>query len=192
MRAARDARDAIAAATGGAGVVVVARTDANAVHGFDEAVERCLLFRDAGADVTFLEAPTSREEMEAYCARVPGRAELTSSTRLQCGGLDHVGCASRISQWLVSTQVPGWKLANMLEGGKTPVLPPRELAAMGYTLAAYPLTLLSAGALAQTAALGHLARGAPVPEDALLPFGDLCDAVGFTEYFALAEKYELE
>ena len=88
--------------------------------------------------------------------------------------------------------MPGWKLANMLEGGKTPVLPPRELAAMGYTLAAYPLTLLSAGARAQTAALGHLARGAPVPEDALLPFGDLCDAVGFTEYFALAEKYELE
>jgi len=105
--------------------------------------------------------------------------------------LDEIG-GDVPNQWLVSTQVPGWKLANMLEGGKTPVLPPRELAAMGYTLAAYPLTLLSAGARAQTAALGHLARGAPVPEDALLPFGDLCDAVGFTEYFALAEKYELE
>ncbi|KAH8043237.1 isocitrate lyase [Aureococcus anophagefferens] len=204
VRAACDARDALAAATGGAGVVVVARTDANAVHGFDEAVERCLLFRDAGADVTFLEAPTSREEMEAYCARAPGRSELESSTRLQCARhwmvwttsaalreLDEIG-GDVPNQWLVSTQVPGWKLANMLEGGKTPVLPPRELAAMGYTLAAYPLTLLSAGARAQTAALGHLARGAPVPEDALLPFGDLCDAVGFTEYFALAEKYELE
>ena len=101
VRAACDARDETAAATGGAGVVIVARTDANAALGFDEAVERCRLFREVGADVTFLEAPRSVEEMAAYCAADPG-----------------------------------WKLANMLEGGLTPILPPDELGKMGYTLAA--------------------------------------------------------
>ena len=155
VRAACDARDAVAAATGQAPIVVVARTDANAVHGFEEAVERCRLFREAGADVTFLEAPTSVDEMAQYCARVSG-----------------------------------WKLANMLEGGKTPILPPAQLADMGYTLAAYPLTLLSAGARQMTNVLDHLKAGEHVPDAALLPFGDLCDAVGFTDYFALAARYE--
>jgi hypothetical protein len=35
------------------------------------------------------------------------------------------------------------KLANMLEGGSTPILPPKELEAMGFKIAAYPLTLMS-------------------------------------------------
>ena len=87
-------------------------------------------------------------------------------------------------------RVSGWKLANMLEGGKTPILPPAQLADMGYTLAAYPLTLLSAGARQMTNVLGHLKAGEHVPDAALLPFGDLCDAVGFTDYFALAARYE--
>ena len=43
---------------------VLIRTDARAVHGFDEALERCRAFEQAGADVVFFEAPASREELE--------------------------------------------------------------------------------------------------------------------------------
>ena len=151
VRAACDARD-----EHGGGLVVIARTDANACLGFDEALDRCRRFREAGADVTFLEAPTSVAQMEAYCRAVDG-----------------------------------WKLANMLEGGLTPVLPPADLEAMGYTIAAYPLTLLSASTRTSLEALARLDRGAST-EDLLLPFGELCDVVGFTEYNAEAARYATE
>ncbi len=51
-------------------IVVVVRTDARAVAGFDEALERCLAFQDAGADVIFFEAPESEQEMETIARRV--------------------------------------------------------------------------------------------------------------------------
>jgi 2-methylisocitrate lyase-like PEP mutase family enzyme len=44
--------------------VIVARTDARAVEGFDAAVERANLYGEAGADVCFIEAPQSRGELE--------------------------------------------------------------------------------------------------------------------------------
>ncbi|MDG2303496.1 MAG: isocitrate lyase/PEP mutase family protein [Candidatus Binatia bacterium] len=53
-------------------VLLMARTDANATDGFDEALWRAQAFADAGADITFLEAPSSVEQMERYCRLVPG------------------------------------------------------------------------------------------------------------------------
>lgn len=53
-------------------LVVVARTDARATHGFDEAVRRGLLYREAGTDVVFPEALESEEEFAAYAREVPG------------------------------------------------------------------------------------------------------------------------
>lgn len=53
-------------------IVIIARTDARAVEGFDAALERSLAYHEAGADVTFLEAPESIEEMERTVAAVPG------------------------------------------------------------------------------------------------------------------------
>lgn len=149
VRAACDERDA--RADGDDRVVIVARTDANACEGFEEALARCEAFVEAGADVTFLEAPTSPEEMRRYGA------------------------------------IPGYKLANMLEGGKTPILPPAELGALGFSLAAYPLTLLSAATAAMRGALADLGDGRPAA--GLLPFGDLCETVGFAEYEATAARY---
>ena len=171
VRAAVDARNE------GADILILARTDARTVLGMDEALERVRLFEEAGADIVFLEAPESIEEMLLHCQAAPNTP----------------------------------KLANMLEGGKTPVLPPAELEAMpgavallegrphastrvegqpqamGYTLAAYPLTLLSASARASEAALADLKASRPVGN--ILPFPELCDAVGFTEYNALAARY---
>ena len=45
-------------------IVIIVRTDARAVEGFDAALERCLAFEEAGADVIFMEAPVSIEEMQ--------------------------------------------------------------------------------------------------------------------------------
>ena len=52
--------------------IIIARTDARAVLGFEEAVERVTAYAEAGADVTFLEAPQTLEEMEAVSKIVPG------------------------------------------------------------------------------------------------------------------------
>jgi 2-methylisocitrate lyase-like PEP mutase family enzyme len=66
IRAAVDARDE------GADILVLARTDARAVDGLEEALWRAEAFRDAGADMLFVEAPTSREELAEIGRRVPG------------------------------------------------------------------------------------------------------------------------
>lgn len=56
----------------GLDIAIMARTDAVATDGFDEALWRASAFADAGADITFLEAPETVEQMRRYCAAVPG------------------------------------------------------------------------------------------------------------------------
>ena len=65
IKAALDARD-------DPDLVVMARTDAIAVHGLDDAIERAQLAREAGADLIFVEAPTDVAAMRRICAEVPG------------------------------------------------------------------------------------------------------------------------
>ena len=101
----------------------MARTDARACVSLDEAIARCRLFREIGADITFLEAPLNEEEMRRYCADVDGP-----------------------------------KMANLIEGGKTPLLSPQQLEAIGYKIAVYPLTLLNVSIQAMRAALISLRR----------------------------------
>lgn len=52
--------------------LIIARTDAAAVSGIDEALERARLYRKAGADILFVEAPTSRDELARIPQTVPG------------------------------------------------------------------------------------------------------------------------
>ncbi len=66
IRAAVDAKEE------GADVLIMARTDARGTNGIQEALWRCKAFADLGADIVFLEAPESVEEMELFCAEVPG------------------------------------------------------------------------------------------------------------------------
>jgi 2-methylisocitrate lyase-like PEP mutase family enzyme len=65
LRAAADAR-------GERDLFIVARTDARQPLGLDEAIERCLAYREAGADALFVEAPQSVDELEQIADRVPG------------------------------------------------------------------------------------------------------------------------
>jgi 2-methylisocitrate lyase-like PEP mutase family enzyme len=147
IRAAVDARDA------GEDILIMARTDAG-IDSLDEAIARCRSFREAGADITFLEAPGTDAEMRRYCDAVDGP-----------------------------------KMANMIEGGKTPLLPPEQLAAIGYKIAVYPLTLLNVSIQAMRAALRSLAGGERPA--AAMDFPDLKQAVGFPEYYAEEARYKV-
>jgi 2-methylisocitrate lyase-like PEP mutase family enzyme len=83
-------------------------------------------------------------------------------------------------------QVNGWPMANMLEGGLTPLLPAERLAGLGYRLAAYPLTLVAAAAQAMQTALEELAAGRAAT--GLMDFASLRDLVGFGAYDALLNR----
>ncbi|HXJ09185.1 MAG TPA: isocitrate lyase/phosphoenolpyruvate mutase family protein, partial [Burkholderiales bacterium] len=96
IKAALDARDK---------ALIVARTDAIAVEGFNAALARAERYLEAGADVLFVEALRSREDMEMAATRFAGRVPL---------------------------------LANMVEGGKTPVLAAAELEKIGFRIAIFP------------------------------------------------------
>jgi len=155
VQAACDARDEYESMYGeGTGPLILARTDALKTDGFNAAIDRCLAFREiCGCDMTFLEAPTSIEEMEIYCKKVPGP-----------------------------------KLANMLEYGSTPILPPAELKKIGYTMAAYPLTLLSASIKSMQESLCRIQKGEST-EDLILPFDETKKIVGFDQYAKEENRY---
>ena len=114
-----------------------------------------MAFREAGADISFVEAPQSIEEMKLVCSGVEGP-----------------------------------KMANMLAGGLTPVLPPEELHKIGYSLSAYPLDLLNATIVAQRRALAAIRATGKPPEEFSLPFTELQEACGFPEYYAEADRYK--
>lgn len=79
----------------------------------------------------------------------------------------------------IARALPGTRLvANMVEGGRTPFLPPAALADMGYALAIYPLFALSAAAAAIDGALATLRTGA-TGGPLRMPFAELNRAVGF-------------
>lgn len=84
-------------------------------------------------------------------------------------------------------EVPGPTMANLVEGGDTPLLPPSRLEEMGFAIAAYPLTLLSSAVRAMTDALEALRDGQPVTGP--LPFEQLREIVGFPEYDSELERY---
>jgi methylisocitrate lyase len=88
-----------------ADLIVCARTDARAVHGLDDAIARCQLYREAGADLLFVDAPVSVEELRRVCSEIDGPC-----------------------------------FANLVEGGKTPILSARQLEAMGFAAVTWPVS----------------------------------------------------
>lgn len=85
--------------------LIVARTDAIAVEGFEPALERAQRYREAGCDVLFIEAPQTMAQMKTITAAFGATVPL---------------------------------LANMVEGGKTPILSASELSGIGYRIAIFP------------------------------------------------------
>jgi len=152
IRAACDARR-------DSGTLIVARTDAVAVEGLDAALDRMDRYADAGADVLFVEALRTRDDMAAALARLSPRGPL---------------------------------LANMVEGGKTPLLPAAELQALGYRLAIFPGGTVRALSHALQGYLASLRRhGTTEPYwPQMLQFDGLNQLLGTPELLAGAKRYE--
>ena len=150
LRAAVDAR-------GDDDLVIIARTDARAPLGLDEAIRRGKLYRDAGADVVFVEAPQSIDELRAVKAAIP-------DTPL---------------------------FANMVEGGKTPLLSHSELQDLGYKMVVFPLSALFAATKAIESVYAELFAKKTTAGviDRLTSFHDFEQIVGVPELRALEEKY---
>ena len=154
IKAALDARQSAA-------TLIVARTDAVAVEGLEAALDRAERYADAGADVLFVEALRTAEQMQAAVARLAGRAPL---------------------------------LANMVEGGKTPILPAAELEALGFSIAIFPGGLARALAFAAQEYFATLKRDGTTAayRGRMLDFDGLNAVLGTPEMLARGKRYEGE
>lgn len=152
IKAATDARHS-------AETLIMARTDAVAVEGFDAALERAERYLTAGADILFIEAVRSDEQMQIVNKRFAGRAPL---------------------------------LANMVEGGKTPVKSAEELQALGYSIAIFPGgTVRAVAHLLQNYYASLKATGSTRAfQGAMLDFDGLNAVIGTPELLARGKRYE--
>ncbi len=154
VRAAVDARAS-------AGTLVIARTDAIAVEGFQAAIDRAALYAEAGADMLFVEAPGSATELAA----------------------------------VVKALGPGLPLmANMVEGGKTPILSAAELEALGFALVIFPGGIVRAVAHAARDFYTTLTRDGTSAafRNRMFDFDALNAVIGTPEMLALGKSYEAE
>lgn len=139
--------------------LIVARTDAIAVEGYEAALDRAERYLDAGADVLFVEAPRDRAEMDGIVARFGGRVPL---------------------------------LANMVEGGRTPLLDAAALQAVGYSLAIFPGGTVRALSMLLAEYYGSLREhGGTGPFlDRMNLFDGLNEIIGTPGYLARGRGYD--
>ena len=90
---------------------------------------------------------------------------------------------------LICQEVPGCKIANIVEGGLTPNLSMKELEDIGYNMAVYPLTALSSAMKAMVDSLNKLKTDDDRSSN-LMSFSELRKRVGFDDYYELSSKYE--
>ena len=139
--------------------LIVARTDAVAVEGFEAAIERANAYSQAGADMLFVEAPSSRNDLARICQSLAGGLPL---------------------------------MANMVEGGRTPILPAQELESLGFALVIFPGGIVRALTHAARAFYNTLANDGTTnaSRDSMLDFEALNGLLGTGEYLARGKRYE--
>src|SRR5712692_9116064 len=133
---------------------LIARTDARAVHGLDDALRRGELYLKAGADGLFIEAPQTVGELERIGRAFHG--------------------------------VP--QMANMLEGGRTPMLPPQELFRLGFAMVAYPTSLIFRVARTIETALADLKAGRLAIENEGVDFETFKDITGLERWAEIEQR----
>lgn len=133
---------------------IVARTDARALHGMDEALRRAERYVRAGADGILIESMLNEEE---------------------------IACAVR--------EVDTAHVANMLEGGMTPILKPSVLGQMGYKIALYGITLLLRVTRTMQMALADLKSDELELVGTGAPFEEYTKIVGIDRWRRIEEKF---
>jgi 2-methylisocitrate lyase-like PEP mutase family enzyme len=141
--------------------LVIARTDAIAVEGFDKALERAHAYAQAGADLLFAEAPGSADELVRVVAELKGTLPL---------------------------------MANMVEGGRTPIKSAGELEALGFSLVIFPGGIVRALARAAQDFYASLkANGTTDPfRDRMFDFDQLNAVIGTPQMIAAGRAYEAD
>ena len=134
-------------------ILVMARTDAIATRGLDDAIKRMQKFSELGADILFVEAIKSKEDMKR-----------------------------------VIKEVPGHHMINLIEDGETPLLEINELEDIGFKIAVFPLTLMSASVKTMQESLKNMKN--KTYNTNVSKFSDLRDIVGFNEYYEIEDKYK--
>ena len=134
-------------------ILVMARTDAIATRGLDDAIKRMQKFSELGADILFVEAIKSKEDMKR-----------------------------------VIKEVPGHHMINLIEDGETPLLEINELEDIGFKIAVFPLTLMSASVKTMQESLKNMKN--KIYNTNVSKFSDLRDIVGFNEYYDIEDKYK--
>jgi 2-methylisocitrate lyase-like PEP mutase family enzyme len=139
--------------------LIVARTDAVAVEGFERAIERAHLYAQAGADMLFIEAPKTRAELKRVVDA--------------CG-----------------TNVP--LMANMVEGGMTPIVPAHELDALGFSFVIFPGGIVRAIAKAAQDFYGILKRDGTTDayRDRMFDFAGINVLLGTSAILERGKTYE--
>lgn len=138
--------------------LIIARTDAVAVEGFDSAVDRVAMYREAGADMLFIEAPRERGELARVVERVGKGLPL---------------------------------MANMVEGGKTPIVPAAELEKIGFSFVIFPGGIVRAIAKAAQDfyATLHAQGTTDAFRERMFDFNALNDLIGTPETLARGQWY---
>jgi len=138
--------------------LIIARTDAIAVEGFEPALERAEHYLQAGADILFIEAPNNKDEMHAINQRFQQRVPL---------------------------------LANMVEGGYTPLMSAAELQAIGYSLVIFPGGLARALAPVMVNYFSNLLEHGSTAgmRDSMMDFTELNELLGTNDYLAQGQLY---
>ncbi len=137
--------------------IIVARTDARATEGLDKAIERGLFYKKTGADVIFIEAPKTIQEMK------------------------------KIGN---SLNVP--LVANMIEGGVTPIISQSKLHSMGFKIILYPLSVLFSNTFATFQTLRELKRlgATKKSKKRMVNFDQFNEIVELSKYTKLEKRYK--
>ncbi|MDG1675751.1 MAG: isocitrate lyase/PEP mutase family protein [Paracoccaceae bacterium] len=152
VKAAVDARTA-------SDTLIIARTDARAVEGLQEAIDRAHAYQEAGADILFIEAPRSFDEMKTI------RKSFHVSIPL---------------------------LANMVEGGKTPVKTAKDLKKLGFNIVIFPGGAVRAATFQLQEYYAGLLKNGSNSEFSkkMHDFDSLNAVIGTPELLKIGKKYE--
>jgi len=165
-------------------------TPGKAVVGRDEAFDRIraavdarAALREAGGDILILARTDARHEHGL--AEAIGRAEKFAELGADILFVEAPKTEAEMRR--ICAELPGPKMANLLEGGETPELPLALLQEIGFSLVAYPLALMAAAMQAMVANLRGLHQGHRGDH---MSFTELRRRIGFDDYYETSAAYD--